>query len=49
MATARTTVDAVVVGAGFAGLYMLHLLRGMGLTVQGIERGEHRIQLPVLR
>ena len=32
--------DAVVVGAGFAGLYMLHLLRGMGLSVQGIERGD---------
>lgn len=30
--------DAVVVGAGFAGLYMLHLLRGAGLSVKGIER-----------
>jgi cation diffusion facilitator CzcD-associated flavoprotein CzcO len=30
--------DAVVVGAGFAGLYMLHLLRGEGLSVQGVER-----------
>ncbi len=32
-------VDAVVVGAGFAGLYMLHRLRGMGLSVQVFERG----------
>ena len=33
-------VDAVVVGAGFAGLYMLHLLRKQGLNVQGIERAD---------
>lgn len=32
-----STVDAVVVGAGFAGLYMLHRLRAQGLSVQGIE------------
>jgi cyclohexanone monooxygenase len=32
-------VDAVVVGAGFAGLYMLHRLRGLGLTAQGYEAG----------
>ena len=32
-------VDAVVVGAGFAGLYMLHRLRRMGLSVQVFERG----------
>ncbi len=32
-------LDAVVVGAGFAGLYMLHLLRKQGLRVQGYERG----------
>ena len=31
--------DAVVVGAGFAGLYMLHRLRGMGLSVRVFERG----------
>ena len=40
MSGSRSSVDAVVVGAGFAGLYMLHLLRGMGLSVQGIERGD---------
>ncbi|VXD04234.1 Phenylacetone monooxygenase [Pseudomonas sp. 9AZ] len=27
-------IDAVVVGAGFAGLYLLHKLRGLGLRVQ---------------
>ncbi|MBK81999.1 MAG: cyclohexanone monooxygenase [Gammaproteobacteria bacterium] len=31
--------DAVVVGAGFSGLYMLHRLRGRGLRVLGVERG----------
>lgn len=33
--------DAVVVGAGFAGLYMLHRLRGMGLSARVIERGSN--------
>ena len=32
-------VDAVVVGAGFAGLYMLHRLRSMGLSVRVFEKG----------
>ena len=32
-------VDAVVIGAGFAGLYMLHRLRKMGLSVRVFERG----------
>ena len=32
-------VDAVVVGAGFAGLYMLHKLRGLGLTARAFEAG----------
>ena len=27
-------LDAVVVGAGFAGMYMLHRLRGLGLSVR---------------
>jgi cyclohexanone monooxygenase len=31
--------DAVVVGAGFAGLYMLHRLRGLGLSVRVYETG----------
>jgi len=32
-------VDAVVTGAGFAGLYMLHRLRRMGLSARGFEKG----------
>ena len=38
-ASSTPNFDAVVVGAGFAGLYALHRLRGMGLAVQVIERG----------
>ena len=30
--------DVVVVGAGFSGLYMLHRLRALGMSVQVIER-----------
>src|SRR5262249_12075270 len=33
-------VDAVVVGAGFAGLYALYRLRKMGLSAQVIEAGD---------
>ncbi len=33
------TFDAVVVGAGFAGLYMLHRLRGLGFTARVFEAG----------
>ena len=37
-ATARASeFDAVVVGAGFAGIYALYRLRAMGLAVQGLE------------
>lgn len=32
-------VDAVVVGAGFAGLYMLHRLRGLGMSARVFEAG----------
>src|ERR1700730_11255186 len=32
--------DAVVVGCGFAGLYSLHKLRGLGLTVRVYEAGD---------
>jgi cation diffusion facilitator CzcD-associated flavoprotein CzcO len=32
-------LDAVVVGAGFAGLYALHRLRGLGLRVRVFEAG----------
>jgi cyclohexanone monooxygenase len=31
--------DVVVVGAGFAGLYMLHRLRGLGFSVRVFEQG----------
>jgi cyclohexanone monooxygenase len=31
--------DALVVGAGFAGLYALHRLRGLGLSVRVLEAG----------
>ena len=35
-----TPLDAVVIGAGFAGLYMLYRLREQGFAVHGFERGE---------
>ena len=34
-----TQIDAVVVGAGFAGLYMLHRLRGLGFSTCVFEAG----------
>jgi cyclohexanone monooxygenase len=36
---AAARFDAVVVGAGFAGLYMVYKLRELGLSVQGFEAG----------
>ena len=33
-------VDAVIVGAGFAGMYMLYRLRNLGLTAQVLEAGD---------
>ena len=36
---ASKNFDAIVVGAGFGGMYMLHRLRSMGLTVRVYERG----------
>ncbi|QNG38819.1 NAD(P)/FAD-dependent oxidoreductase [Geodermatophilaceae bacterium NBWT11] len=36
----RTDLDAIVIGAGFAGMYALHRLRDdLGLEVQVVERG----------
>jgi len=35
----RAQFDAIIVGAGFAGLYMLHKLRGMGMTARIYEAG----------
>jgi len=34
-----SSVDAVIVGAGFSGLYLLHRLRGLGFTTRVLERG----------
>ena len=34
-----TAFDAVIVGAGFAGMYMLHRLRGLGFTARVYEAG----------
>jgi cyclohexanone monooxygenase len=34
-------VDAVVIGAGFGGLYMLYKLRELGLSTQGFEAGDN--------
>ena len=38
-ATDAATYDVVVVGAGFAGMYMLHRLRGLSLSVRVYEQG----------
>ena len=50
--TLPKTLDAVVVGAGFAGLYMLHRLRGLGLHL-GLRsrrrRGRHLVLEPLSR
>jgi cation diffusion facilitator CzcD-associated flavoprotein CzcO len=35
----KQQLDAVIVGAGFAGLYALYRLRGMGLSVRVLEAG----------
>ena len=40
MAKSQQLFDAVVVGAGFAGLYMLHRLRKLGLSVRVFEAGD---------
>jgi cation diffusion facilitator CzcD-associated flavoprotein CzcO len=38
--TSPATFDAVVVGAGFGGIYALYRLRALGLAVQGLEAAE---------
>jgi cation diffusion facilitator CzcD-associated flavoprotein CzcO len=35
-----TSFDAIVVGAGFAGIYMLHQLRKLGLSARLLEAGD---------
>lgn len=39
VASEGSAVDAVVIGAGFAGIYMLYKLRQAGLSVHGFEAG----------
>ncbi len=41
MAEAKSpaTFDVVIVGAGFAGMYMLHRLRGLGMSARVFEAG----------
>ena len=34
-----TNFDAMIVGAGFAGMYMLHKLRGLGFSARVVEAG----------
>ena len=36
----ETDFDAVVVGAGFSGMYMLHSLRELGLSVRVYEKAD---------
>ena len=40
MADDATELHVVVVGAGFAGMYLLHRLRGLGLSARVIEAGD---------
>ena len=37
--SSKSDFDAVVVGAGFGGMYMMHLLNQNGFKARGIERG----------
>ena len=37
--SATTTLDALVIGAGVAGLYQVYQLRELGLNVHGYEAG----------
>jgi cyclohexanone monooxygenase len=39
MTSEGNSVDVLVVGAGFSGLYLLHRLRALGLRVQVVEAG----------
>jgi cyclohexanone monooxygenase len=40
-ARSPSAVDVVIVGAGFAGLYMLHRLRGLGMSARVFEAGSN--------
>src|SRR5260370_36231489 len=39
--TNATQLDALIVGAGIAGMYQLYRLREQGLTVRGLEAGDN--------
>jgi cation diffusion facilitator CzcD-associated flavoprotein CzcO len=41
MVPAETRFDALVIGAGFSGLYMLHRLRQLGIRTRVLERAEN--------
>src|ERR1700742_2751007 len=41
MAEADTSFDAIVIGAGFSGLYMLHRLRKLGVRTRVLEMAEN--------
>ena len=36
----KAQLDVIIVGAGFAGLYLLHKVRQMGLTARAFEKGD---------
>ena len=36
----KTSFDALIIGGGLAGLYAIHKLRGMGLSVRAFEAGD---------
>jgi cyclohexanone monooxygenase len=38
--TAATTLDVIVIGAGFSGLYMIHKLRELGFSARVLEMGD---------
>ena len=38
-ATEKCDFDLIIVGAGFAGMYMLHRAHGLGLTARVFEAG----------
>ena len=38
--TLPKTLDAVIVGAGFGGMYMLHRLRALGLSARILEQAD---------
>ena len=37
---AASPLDAIVIGAGFSGMFMVHRLRELGFTVHGFEAGD---------